>query len=88
MRRVSKKVVKENQNIHLYLLLFFFQNRAVYEKMSKNIVDGGRPQMTIWLSHVACWIPETTDTHSEYVIAIVFPLQQWLHEGKSLLCYA
>jgi len=27
----------------------------------------------------ACWIPEATDTHSEYVIFIAFPLQQWLH---------
>jgi len=25
----------------------------------------------------ACWIPKTTNTHSEYVIFIVFPLQQW-----------
>jgi hypothetical protein len=27
----------------------------------------------------AYWIPNATDTHSEYVILIVFPLQQWLH---------
>jgi len=28
--------------------LFFFENRAVYEKMWKNVVGSDRPQMTIW----------------------------------------
>jgi hypothetical protein len=27
-------------------------------------------------------------THSEYIIIIAFPQQQWLHEGVSLLRYA
>jgi hypothetical protein len=33
----------------------------------------------------ACWITEATDTHSEYVIRIVFPRQQWLRERASIL---
>jgi hypothetical protein len=32
----------------------------------------------------ACWITKATDTHSEYVILIAFPPQQWLHERASL----
>jgi len=28
----------------------------------------------------ACWITKATDTHSEYVILIAFPLQQYLYE--------
>jgi len=28
------------------------------------------------------------DTHSEYVILIAFPQQQWLHEHATVLCYA
>jgi hypothetical protein len=28
----------------------------------------------------ACWITKATDTHSEYVILIAFPRQQWLRE--------
>jgi hypothetical protein len=28
--------------------------------------------------HFACWITKATDTHSEYVIRIAFPWQQWL----------
>jgi hypothetical protein len=37
---------------------------------------------------IACWIPKTTNTHSEYVIIIIaFPLQQWLLERTSMLRY-
>jgi hypothetical protein len=32
----------------------------------------------------ACWITKATDTHSEYVILIAFPLQQWLRERASV----
>jgi len=34
---------------------------------------------------IACWIPKATNTHSEWVILIAFPLQQWLHERASTL---
>jgi len=43
--------------------------------------------MTIWRMRIACWIPKATDTHSEYVIFIALPLQQWLHERASMLRY-
>jgi hypothetical protein len=36
---------------------------------------------------IACWIPKATETHSEYVILIAFPPQQWLHERSSGLRY-
>jgi hypothetical protein len=35
----------------------------------------------------ACWISKATDTHSENVIRIAFPLQQWLRERASVLLY-
>jgi hypothetical protein len=35
----------------------------------------------------ACWIHKATNTHSEHVILIAFPLQQWLHERVSMLRY-
>ena len=53
----------------------------------KNIVERGRPQMTIWRMRIACWIPKVTNTHSEYVILIDFPLQQRMHERSSMLRY-
>jgi hypothetical protein len=51
------------------------------------MVEPARPPMTIWRMRIACWIPKATDTHSEYVTLIDFPLQQWLHERSSTLHY-
>ena len=36
---------------------------------------------------IACWIPKVTNTRSEYVIIIAFPLQKWLHERALMLRY-
>jgi hypothetical protein len=68
-------------------------NLAVYEIMWKNIVEWGKPQMTVWHMRIACRIPEATNTHSEYVTPIDFPLEQWFHERASMshclssMCY-
>ena len=43
--------------------------------------------MKIWLMFVACWVTKATNIHTEYVILIVFPLQQWLLKLPSMLCY-
>jgi len=43
--------------------------------------------MTIWRMRIKCWISNATNTFSEYVILIAFPLQHWLHERTSLLRY-
>ena len=55
--------------------------------MWKNIVQQDRQRMTIWRMRIACWVPKATNAHSEYVILIAFPLQQWLHERTSMLRY-
>jgi hypothetical protein len=55
--------------------------------MWKNIVQPDRTQITIWRMRIACWIPMATNTHSVCVILIALPLQQWLHEGASMLRY-
>jgi hypothetical protein len=64
-----------------------FENRATYEKIYKNVVNPGRPYMTMLRIPMACWIPEATNAHSEYVIRIAFRLQQWLNERAALLLY-
>ena len=43
--------------------------------------------MTIWCVHIACWIPEATNTHSVYITFTDFLLKQWFHECSSILCY-
>ena len=73
MRNVSDKSYTENQNTNFMLDNFFFENLAVYKIMWKNTVESGRPQTTIW--RIASWIPKATNTRSEYVILIAFPLQ-------------
>ena len=50
------------------------ENRTVYEIMWENTAERGRGQMTIWRMRISCWIPKATNTHSEYVILIDFPL--------------
>ena len=72
-----------NQNTFYVQVTF----RAVYEIMLKKYVQPYRPQMAIWRMRIACWIPKATDEHSEYVIIIAFPLQQWLHIRSSVLRY-
>ena len=52
---------------------------------------GGAGQATddnnILCMRFACWVRMTTDTHSEYVIYINFPLRHWLSERASILRY-
>jgi hypothetical protein len=79
MRNISDKICRRNQNT--------FFNRAVYHIMRRDVVERGRPQMTIWRMVIACWIPNATDTHSEYVTLIALPLQHWSNESASLLRY-
>ena len=43
--------------------------------------------MTIGRIRFFCWMTEATNPHSECVILIAFPLQQWLHERAQLLRY-
>jgi hypothetical protein len=35
----------------------------------------------------ACWTTKATEKHSEYVILIALPREQWLHERASVLRY-
>jgi len=87
MRNISDRNCRGNQNTLFKFNNFCSENRAVYEIMWKNIGEQGRPQMTMLRMRIARLIPKTTDTHSEYVIVIAFPLRQWLHEFASMLSY-
>jgi hypothetical protein len=78
----------EKIKTHIYVKLLFFLNCAIYEIMLKNVVELGRPQMTLCdVVHIACWVPQATATCSEYVIIIAFPVQHWLHKNALMLLY-
>ena len=76
MLNVSDKVV-EKIKTNILCSTTFFEYSAFYE-VWKDIVEAGRPQVTIWRKCVTRWIPTATDTHSEHDIITDFPLQQWL----------
>ena len=77
--------VAEKIKTRILCPITFPETPAIYEITWKNIVQPDRLQMTIWRMRIACWTPKATDTHSEYVILIAFPRQQWLHERASIL---
>jgi len=64
MRNVADKICAENLNTH-FMFNDFFENRAVYEIMWKNITEPNWPKMTTWRMCIACWIPNATSTHPD-----------------------
>jgi hypothetical protein len=40
--------------------------------MWRNIVEPGRPQITIWRMRTACWVSKAANPHSQYVIFITY----------------
>jgi hypothetical protein len=86
MKNISDKTV-DKIKAHILCSMTFFENSAVYEIKWKNILQPDRPQVTIWCMRIACWITKALNTHLEYIILIVFLLQQWLPKRSSMLSY-
>ena len=87
MRNVSDKVVERIKTHILCSITFSRKSCSLWENVEKY---SGAWQATNdnMATLFACWTTKATDTHSEYVILIVFPLQQCLHERASVLRYA
>ena len=79
MRTVSAKSCRESQITHAMFLLW--HNVEKYCRAGQATGD-----TTIWRMRIACWISKATNTHSDYVTLIVFPLPQ-LHERAWMLRY-
>jgi hypothetical protein len=84
MRNVSDKGCRENQNTR-FIFGNVFRKSLPCMRVWKSIVEPRRPQMTIWLTRIACWIPKATNTLSQYIVLIAFPRQQRLHERALML---
>ena len=66
-------------------ITFFFRKLCrLWHNVDKYFRDT-QAQMAIWHKRIACWIPKATNTHSEYLLLIVFLLQQWLQERATIL---
>ena len=80
------KVVQKIKTHILGSITFFSENRAVYEMWENTAEEAGRRRQ-----YEACALHAEYQgykhRHSEYVIRIAFPLQQWLHEFATVLRY-
>jgi hypothetical protein len=85
MKNVSPNKVVEKFETRNFCSVTFLE--IVPFIMWKNFVERGKPKITIRRMCIACWIPKATNTYTEYVLIIAFPLQQWLHERDSMLRY-
>ena len=71
----TRTVQEIRKNILWSLTVFFPKIVAFFVIIWKNILERGRPQMTIWRMRIACWIPKATNTHPGFVIIFTFPLR-------------
>jgi hypothetical protein len=55
------------------------------KRCEKNTVKPFRPQVTTWPIRFALCIRKDEESHSEYVIPIPFPRQNWLRERTSIV---
>ena len=85
--RIRQTKVVQTIKTHILCSVTFFLNRVFCEMIWTNTVERGRPQMAIWRMRIACRAQKVTNTHSEYVILIVFPQQQRFDEHASMLHY-
>jgi hypothetical protein len=89
MRNVSDKSCRENQNTYFAFSNFFFRKSC---RVWDNVERYGRIRQStddniIQRMHFAFWTTKVTDTHSECVILVAFPRQQWLGERATMLRY-
>jgi len=87
VREMFQMTVAVTIKTNILCSVTFFYNRSIYLIMWKNIIEPDRPEMIIWRMRIACWTPNATNKHSEYVIFIAFPLQQWFNERALVLRY-
>jgi len=85
MRDVSDNSWRENKDTFC-VQWRCFENRAFCEMMWKKILKSHTSlKWQIWRMRIAWWTRKATNTHSECVILIAFPIQQRLHERTSVL---
>jgi len=87
MNIISDKSFRKIRNTHFIFTKCFFENQA-FEIMWKTCVEPGRTQMILRCMYIVWLIPKATNTLTDCVIQIAFPLQQWLHKYVSMLRYA
>jgi hypothetical protein len=72
LRSVPGKIVEKMKTRILCSITLKKKNLALYEIMLKNIVERGRSQMSLRRIRIAWRKTKATNTHSEYVILMLF----------------
>jgi len=83
MKNVSEKVEENIKTPMLYSKFFPQKPCRLRDNVGKYCTTGQATDDN--MAHTYFMLD--TNTHSEYVILIAFPLQQWLHERASMLRY-
>ena len=89
MRNISDNISRENRNSHFVCRNPFFRKSCrLWDNVEKYCRAGQAIDDN--MAHAHCMLDTSVYKykHSGCVIFIVFPLQQWLHERASVLCYA
>ena len=81
--------VVEKIKTQFYIQYFFFRKSCRLWDNVEKYGRGRQPTDDSVTRHmrIACWLTKATDTHSECVILIAFPWQQWSRERDSMLQY-
>jgi hypothetical protein len=84
VRNVLNKSCSENKNTHLCSVTFFSESRAVYEIISKNMLEPERPQMAKW-RRVLCWISKATRSQGHASVCAPTPIYARTHTQKYVI---
>ena len=77
-REILQTNVVEKIKTHILCSITFFQKSCrLCDNVEKYCRAGQATDDNIRRMRIACWLPKATNTHSEYVILIALPLQQW-----------
>jgi hypothetical protein len=85
-RHLYEKKVNEKIKISILCLTYTFQkSRRLYNVEKYGTTRQAKDDTIKGDVRCPCWITEATETHSEYVILLVFAQQQWLRGLASML---
>jgi hypothetical protein len=88
LKKVSGEFVeKTNRHISYSVTLYFRKTCCLWYNMEKFCRTKQDTDYIKQRMLCSCWITKATNAHSEYVILITFPQQQWLHECTTMLSY-
>jgi len=88
-REIFQTKVAEKIKTHVICSIIFFRHSCrLWDNVEKCCKAGqATDDNIIRRMRIACWIPKATNKHSQCVILIAFPLQQWLQKRASFLRY-